>query len=378
MMVDLLPQTSAQLDRCREEGLIVHGVQLSVSFRGERITELGWGEARPGVDMTPDTITRLHCAGIPLTSVALAQLISQGLVGLDQPVQHFLPALTSGGKDRVTLRHLLTHTAGLHASDERASVFFSEPEILQVICDQPLPEGWVVGAQATFSSFSSWQVLGQVIETVTGLPLREHLRHALFIPLGMTDTWVGMSPEDHDGMRERLGVLYIQEEYSRFDQGLPLGPMWHELSQQTCTLAAPTGGYAPARDLRRFYEALLDPDELADLTSIDPAVLEQFVTPQRTGMYDRGLQRVCDYGFGFMVNLRGHQFGDACSTRSYGHSGLHGSSLAFADEDHRIVVALVSNDVLFWRRCFERRTALLDAVYEDLGLRPSGGSTGPR
>lgn len=86
-------------------------------------------------------------------------------------------------------------------------------------------------------------------------------------------------------------------------------------------------------------------------------------------MYDSGLGRVCDYGLGFMVDVRGHHFGDYCSSRSYGHSGINGSSLAFADEEKHLVVSLMSKDILDWQTCFLRRTAILNSIYEDLGLR---------
>ncbi len=69
-----------------------------------------------------------------------------------------------------------------------------------------------------------------------------------------------------------------------------------------------------------------------------------------------------------MVNLGGHHFGNYMSPLSYGHSGINGSSVAFADEEHQLVVALLLNDVLDWETCFLRRTAIVNAIYKDLGL----------
>ncbi len=367
-MSDALPGTAAVLGRGRAEGAIVHGFQLSVSLRGELVADIASGVARPGVPMTTGTISRQHCAAAPLIALAVAQLVSACALGLDQPLHRFIPQLKSGGKDRLTLRHVLTHTAGLHASDEAAKVLRSDDDIVEAIGKEPLPDGWVVGAKAAFSSFSGWQVVGMVVEKVAGRPLREHLREALFLPLDMADTWVGMSADDYERIDERLGVLYIQEEFPGSGP-VPLEPMWHDLTPETCMVAAPSGGYGSARDLRRFYEVMLDHDQLADLTAVEPQILEQLVSPQRSGMYDSGLQRVCDYGLGFMVNLPGHQFGGACSTRSYGHSGLQGASVAFADEANQLVVVVVPNDILVWRKSAERRQAIVDAVYDDLAIR---------
>ncbi len=212
-----------------------------------------------------------------------------------------------------------------------------------------------------------------MIERVVGAPLQQHLREAIFLPLGMVDTWVGMSDDDYLALRDRFGVNYYEYDAASMEGWLGIGPtpMWHDLTREACTLPIPSGAFAPAHDLGLFYEALLDRNRLADLGIVKPDVVDQFVTVQRSGMYDAGLGRVCDYGLGFMVNVRGHHFGDHCSARSYGHSGIRGSSLAFADEEHGLVVALLSNDVLEWQACFLRRTAILNSIYEDLGLTAS-------
>lgn len=369
-MHDALPLTFARMDQWREDGLIVHGIQLYVSCEGERIVDSGMGEARPGIEVRPDTVFRQHCTAAPLSTLALASLVSAGQLGLDQFVSHFIPEFAANGKDRVTLRHVLTHTAGLHACDQ-ACLQHSEEDILTAVCQGRLPTGWPLGAIARYSHFAGWHVIGAVVERVVGIPLGTHLRDALFLPLGMADTWVGMSSTDYEAVRDRLGVLYFEKDHESFERWLGLGPtpMWHDLARETCTLTIPSGGYAPARDLGRFYDALLDRERLADLGIVDPEVLDQFVGVQRSGMYDTGLGRVCDYGLGFMVNLRGHHFGAHCSVQSYGHSGINGSSVAFADEAKQLVVALLPNDILDWQSCFLRRTGIVNSIYEDLDLR---------
>lgn len=364
---EVLPRTAARVERWHGDELIQHGIQLYVSFQGSLVVDLGLGEARPGLEMTPHTISRQYCNMAPLTAFALAQLVSRGLVGLDQPVAYFLPPFGTGGKDRVTLRHVLTHTAGLHRCDERC-MRDSEADITNAICEEPLAAGWVPGARAAYSAVAGWQVIGSVVETVTGLPIRQHLR-AVSLALGMSGTWVGIRDDDYDALRDGLGVLYYGGEHQHLDgRRAPGRAAWHDLSREVCALALCSGGYGPARDLGRFYDVLLDADRLATDGLVSPEVLRQFVAPQRSGMYDEGLGRVCDYGLGFMVNVRDHRFGDYCSVRSYGHSGIGGSSLAFADEDERLVIALFSNDILDWQTCFLRRVGIVNAIYQDLGV----------
>lgn len=276
-MNEPLSITHDRMDQWRQDGLILHGIQLCVSFRGEPIADICGGEARPGVEMRTDTILRQHCTGAPLTAFALAPLVGAGRIGFDQPVSHFIPEFAAHGKDRVTLRHVLTHTAGLHACGQ-AYLVHSDEAILAAVCDGHLPVGWTTGARATYSQFAGWQVLGAVVERVVGAPLREHLRETLFLPLGMVDTWVGMSSDDYHAIRDRMGVMYFQRDEESFEDWLGAGPtpMWHDLSEEACTLTLPSGAYAPARDLARFYSALVDRERLADLNIADPAVVEQF------------------------------------------------------------------------------------------------------
>lgn len=191
-----------------------------------------------------------------------------------------------------------------------------------------------------------------------------------------------MASEDYDWVRSRLAVSYVSYEHpppwlgglglpapELTENGEPVGPLWYELTELSCTQFRPaSGGYAPCSDLGHFYEGLMTPEAspMADL--VRPDVLAAFTSTQRSGMYDPVLARDCDYGFGFMVNLRGHRFGDYCSAASYGHSGFQGTSLAMLDPDDGLVVALLYNDVWDWETAFLRRVGLVNAIYADLDI----------
>ena len=94
-----------------ERGLHV-GAQLYVSRDGQPVADLAFGLARDGVAMTPDTIMLWMSATKPITVVALAQVWERGKIALDDPVAKYIPAFGAKGKDRITIRHVLTHTGG--------------------------------------------------------------------------------------------------------------------------------------------------------------------------------------------------------------------------------------------------------------------------
>ncbi len=360
-----LPLTIAALDRWSEDQLLVHGVQLYVSVGGELVAELAIGEARPGVPMASHSICRQSCTAKPVTAIAIAALVSQKLVSFDDPVRRFIPRFVGLGKEQIQVRHLLNHTAGLHCSGNLPRVPSSEAEVLEYAHVVPLPPGWRVGVHAAYSPLLGWQLLGEIIETVTGQPVREFLRNELFLPLGMADSWIGMSPGDYRRIQERLAL-----NHHSLDPSGQLLPLWVDLAESTCTFSIPAnGGYMPARDLGRLYEALLSPEEvLSHSISLAPSVAVSLMAPQRPRSYDLSLMRVCDYGFGFMINLRDHYFGEYCTSTSFGHSGAHGASLAFADPEHQLVVAVIFTDIIDWQTSFVRRTSTINSIYRDLGL----------
>src|SRR5260221_1340254 len=98
-----------------EHGLHV-GAQLYVSLDGKPVADLAFGMAREGVPMTSDTIMLWMSATKPITVVALAQVWERGKIALDDLVAKYIPAFGAKGKDRITIRHLLTHTGGFRAA----------------------------------------------------------------------------------------------------------------------------------------------------------------------------------------------------------------------------------------------------------------------
>src|SRR5947207_5991151 len=107
-----LPSTLAVLNRGLTDRLHV-GAQLYVSLDGQVVADIAVGDARAGVPMRTDTLMLWLSAGKPLAAVAIAQLREQGLLDFDDPVARHIPEFAQNEKARITIRHLLTHTAGL-------------------------------------------------------------------------------------------------------------------------------------------------------------------------------------------------------------------------------------------------------------------------
>jgi CubicO group peptidase (beta-lactamase class C family) len=353
-------RTVERLEMELDQGMFTRGAQVTVHVGDERVLDLALGDAGLGTPMTPEHILRVYCTIKPFLAVAVARLVEQGVVTLDEPLEARLPGIASLA-DGVTLRHILTHTAGLHTLRGLEMELVQPARRRSIVERVRRPVAWRVGLDAAYSEYGAWNVVGFLVEELTDEPLREHLRTNLIEPLGLHDTYIGMTPEEFRAVLPRLGVNHDMRDLHSI-------PMLFERTERVATETNPAhGGYTNARDLATFYEALLarlDGDGNDALPS--PDVLWQFVSTVRVPVYDQVLDRVCPYGLGFMTELDQHAFGDACSESSFGHSGNVGSSFAFTDPDRNLAVGVVFNGLVGHDMAFLRRRALLRALYLDL------------
>ena len=342
------------------------GAQVYVSRDGQTVADLAWGEVRPGVAMTSDSLQTWMSATKPVTAVAFAQLWELGRLDLDRPVADVIPGFEQGGKEAITPRHLLTHTSGFRASRFKSP---GEPwdEIIAAICATPLEPGWVPGERAGYHLHSSWFILGELVRIASGEPLSDYYRNHIFLPLGMNDSWIGMTDDYYQANSQRIGQMPntagSEAVPSGFDQ------------QRWCTDCRPGGsGYGPAHELGRFYQMLLNKGELDGTRIIEPETVDIFTDRHRVDMHDRSFNHKIDWGLGFIPNSAKYGvdtvpygYGPYASESAFGHSGYQ-SSVAFADPEHALVVVMVYNGMPGDKAHHQRNNEALAALYEDLGL----------
>ena len=185
---------------------------------------IGMQDIENNKPMAVDTIFRIHSMSKPITSVAVMMLYEEGHFQLDTPVSKFIPEFEnmkvynedqteiSDAKNAVTVKHLLTHTSGLIYGwgAEPADKHFREANIFapgttladmaRKLSTVPLVhepgEAWTYGV--------STDLLGYLVEVVSGMPFEEFLQTRIFVPLGMVDTAFSVPLEKMD----RFATLY--------------------------------------------------------------------------------------------------------------------------------------------------------------------------
>jgi CubicO group peptidase (beta-lactamase class C family) len=308
------------------------GAQVYASRHGEVLADLGLGEARLGTAMTPETIVSWQCNTKPVVGVAVAQLCERGLLDVDTPVARYLPGFEANGKQAVTPRHLLTHTARFGPlTGYPAGGRPTRDEFEAILRNLELIPDWPLGRKAKYTMLTGYGILGAVIRRVDGRHLTDYVREEIFGPLAMGDCWIGVDPAQVADVADRMAFLY-DTQGARPEIPLMMGGVAEGRDLEVGTAGA--GGIGPMRELAQLYESLLaslrgDRDALLRRESIAamlerPALGDGALGPWALGVFAAP---------GFF----GKWF-----PAGFGHEGLQ-FSMVVADPDTGIVVSAMVN-----------------------------------
>ena len=249
----------------------VPGVVALTTNSDETIYEGGFGEraAGGGEAMTPDTVVWIASMTKAVTGAAAMQLVEQGKLDLDTPASDVIPYLadvpvlegfdkdghpiTRGAKRPITLRHLLTHTAGF------AYEIWQDP-IAKYQEAAGLPgittcEDAALKTPLLFDPGERWEYginidwAGKMVEQVSGQKLGAYMQENIFAPLGMADTAFKITPD----MRTRLAKIHARGDNDTFDVLDDL-----EIEQQPEFEMGGGGLYSTVRDYAKFVRMILN------------------------------------------------------------------------------------------------------------------------
>ena len=349
------------LERRRAEGWH-ECAQVYVSRGGEVLLDAAVGESRPGRALRTDDIMLWYSSGKPLTTVALLQLWERGALGLDDRVATFLPGW-GGGKERCTLRHVLTHTGGFPMWGDPVydkDVSFAEALAATIAT----PAMFEPGTAAAYHAASGWRVLGGVVEVVDGRRIDRYVREEIIEPLGLTSSGLGIPIEVQAEVGDRIvPVVWTGHRLPTRDQdgGVSMVPykvdQWHNEAWHIAKVEPGGGMRGPAGELGRFYEALL---------GLGPALLEPRTVEVMSAIHRYGVKDLTfglDLPWGLGVQ---RQFTGGPGRRAFGHGGM-ASSRGLADPDLGLVLVVVANGLAGYFEAEQRVLEVTDAVYTALG-----------
>lgn len=329
----------------------IGGVVALVLRDGAPIYEraFGWADKEAGRRMTTDTIFRIASQSKAITSVAILSLMEEGKLGLNDQVSRYLPSFTKTAvavrngaevtfvpaRRGVTIRELLTHTAGVsYGTSNDVSTLYeakglgpaagfgwytadkSEPicETMERLGTLPFVaqpgEAWVYGYNT--------DILGCVVERASGMPLDEFIRTRITVPLGMTDTQFFASPEQ----RNRLAAVYASTADGKTERA-PDGARGQGsyVDGPRKSFSGGAGLLSTARDYSRFLEMIRNGGVLGSARILSPRAVALMTTNQvGTLRSANGL----GFGLGFETTDRYGAAGME-SVGSFGWAGAYGS-----------------------------------------------------
>jgi CubicO group peptidase (beta-lactamase class C family) len=361
------------------------GAAIAVHLRGRKVVDL-WGGAR---DVDGDAasapwergtaqVVRSATKGVAAAVVLL--LHQRGLLDLDEPVAAYWPGFKAAGKERVTVRHLLAHRAGLPAVDRPLTPAESlDPERTAAAVAAQAP-AWEPGADHGYHAQTFGWLVGELVRRVTGVSLGAWLAAEVTGPAG-ADLWVGL-PEAVAARAGRCGPLPAPEAAGTGLKARPKRAVSEayadprSLTRRAFGAISPTAdendpayraaempasnGVATAEGLSRFYAALsgeLDGrGPLFTRETLDLARTEHAAGP------DRVLIVNTRFGAGYMLHSPASPL---LAPGSFGHPG-RGGALGFADPESGVAFGYVTNGFLKSVTADPRAQALVRAVRESL------------
>lgn len=279
-------------------------------------------QMRPArLPMREDTIFDLASLTKPLaTATAVMQLVEQGRLDLDAPAARYWPEFAGQGKAAITLRQLLSHHSGLRADlDLRQPWSGRDTARRLILAERPLA---APGTRYLYSDIN-FEVLGELVERASGLPLEAYCRQRIFAPLGMQDT--GFKPAD----TARIAPT----------EGGRQGAVHDPTAWRMGGVAGHAGLFSSADDLARFARMLLAGGELDGVRVLQAASVAAMTLPQAAHppAHPRGLG--WDLAAPFAANRAALP-----ALGAYGHTGFTGTAL-WIDPVSRVYLILLSNRV---------------------------------
>ncbi len=344
----------------------VAGLVALVLQDGKPVYEkaIGWADKEAGRRMTPDTIFRIASQTKALTSVAIMQLIEEGRLSLGRRAGDFIPTfakttvatgkkgatvVTVPARRPITIRDLLTHTAGIsygtdalvaelykakglgpaagfgwYTADKEESVCTTMERLGTLPFVAQPGERWVYGYNT--------DILGCIVEKVSGMPLDEYVRTRITAPLGMKDTRFFVDAAD----RARLSAVYSSQDgsYVRAPDGAR--GQGHYADGPRKNFAGGAGLLSTAHDYARFLEAIRLGGTVDGVRLLSPRTVRLMATNQVGTLHSaNGL----GFGLGFETTDR-YGANGMQSEGSFGWGGAYGSVYRI-DPDARLVLVLM-------------------------------------
>ena len=356
------------------------GAAVAVTIDGRPVIDLWGGHADKARTRrwTRDTIVNVYSATKGVAATCINRLADQGRIDLDAPVARYWPEFAQAGKERLPVRWLLSHRAGLPAIRKPLpSDALLNWELMTTALAAQEP-WWEPGTKHGYHALTLGFLLGEIVRRATGKTLGQYCREEIAGPLGI-DFHIGLDA----GEDARCAEVIASPVGSALPANLPPGADDPD-SVTMKTVNNPPGalklstinsrawraaevpaanGHTNARAFARFYGALARGGEVDGVRVLSPGQIEQGYAEQSNGPDAVMFGLPSRFGLGYRLTQPAAKYGP--NPHAFGHTGA-GGSLAFADPDAELGFAYTMNQMGPHILIDPRAVALIDAIYASL------------
>jgi CubicO group peptidase (beta-lactamase class C family) len=322
---------------------------LLVARKGVIVFHEAFGMLGPEPDAPPlqrDSIFQLQSLSKPITATLILQLVDDGLLGLNRPVEEYIREFTGPGKDAVMVHHLLTHTSGLDQEDVQAhaETFVGSDRPMYDLRDprfdaspayaidryfpyiHGVPLRGPPGVEMRYLSYG-YQLLGEIVQRITGRSLATVARERVFDPLGMSDTTYGFPTSKRE----------------RYVRRAPDAPHADDIRDTEC-YEKPNGAgnvFSTARDMAEFGQMFLNRGRCGDARVLSRASVGEMTRNQTPGIPGAFLGEYfpeSSWGLGWGIHGRKEavEDGSLYSPSGFSHGGK-GVVFLWCDPEYELV-----------------------------------------
>ncbi|EFH28361.1 MULTISPECIES: EstA family serine hydrolase [Streptomyces] len=355
------------------------GAAVSVTVDGETVVDLwgGWADAARTRPWQRDTLVNVWSTTKGPTALCAHILADRGLLDLDAPVAAYWPEFAAAGKEKVLVRHLLSHRAGLSGLREPhtlAELFDWELTTRRLAATEPW---WEPGTVSGYHAFTYGFLVGEVVRRVSGLLPGAFLEREVTGPLGI-DFTIGL-PEKEAGRAAELvhpPAVSTSEQAAVFAQLAPAAiaaltnPVAGAAEANTPEWRAAeipaANGHGTARAVAALYGIFAGRGSHDGHRVLSPEAAERVRESQgrcRDLVLGAGLDSETELGLGLWLSGPNGSYGP--NPRAFGHDGF-GGSCGLADPETGIALGYVMNRMGPHIADDPRKTALIEALYSAL------------
>lgn len=308
----------------------------------------GPGESGPAEICTPDTPFCIFSTSKAVTAMVIHLLDDRGVLHVDDRVAEYIPEFAGEGKGRTTIRHVLTHRAGIPSLEGHTDLeMLSNPDrIISLLCEAKPAS--LAGRRVAYHAITGGFVLAEVVKRATGKDIRQVLNDEILEPLGFewmnygvpqgresevaTNYFTGRTPPLLVGAiaRRALGV--------RFEEAAEISndPRW-------LRAIVPSGNIvSTANELSRFFQILLQDGELDGVRIMEPRTIRRARNETSYLEIDFTLALPVRYGVGLMLGDSLISPFGVDTPRAFGHLGFI-NCFGWADPDRDTAVGLLTS-----------------------------------